>query len=51
MALLSDVAFSTPRRRGWPEGLHDLATLSAIAWHCYSVNYVNVVSVDLYALK
>lgn len=35
MALLSDVAFSTPGRRWWPEEPHDLATLSAIAWHCH----------------
>lgn len=25
VALLSDVSFSTPQRRGWPEELHDLA--------------------------
>lgn len=30
MAVLSDIAFSTPGRRRWPEEPRDLATLSAI---------------------
>lgn len=39
VALLSDVAFSTPWRRGWPEELHDLATLSGLALpYCLNVN-------------